>query len=477
MAKQQAMTAKAKTLEEVVQLAGPEPLTTKTWSLYVDTEEARGGRIVPRIIRQLSSVHDRPQHALFAGHTGCGKSTELVRVGTELSRYYDVLYCQVQDRYSLTTLDYRQLLFLCAQLLIEHAQKSGVHLEDDVVTSLLDWFDAQTVEEVKKKGYRVGLSGELGGKAEVGTPSLLGKMGLVLQAFLKMSGEIFSGGETQIKVLKHIEQRLDLLVRHMAVIVRIIENAIQPKRLLLILEGLDKVEDLEQARKLFIDHRPQLLSIPASVIFTCPIRLWYDAEGLQAYPVHYLLPMIPVTAPPKSLSLTDAAAQMKMTRGLQTLRLIIEARVDTRFNLIEPEALNYIIIKSGGVLRDLFTLLRESALEALLTGKTSIAESHARSAAHLLRNDYVNRLSPPARGGSAISFDDIKKALGTADEWPRRDADKTPAFKLLLQTLCILEYNGETWHNLHPLVHEYLLAKEAAEEERRHRREPELSRA
>ena len=39
---------RAKTLDDVIRLAGPEPLSKETWSLYVDTDEARGGRIVPR---------------------------------------------------------------------------------------------------------------------------------------------------------------------------------------------------------------------------------------------------------------------------------------------------------------------------------------------------------------------------------------------------------------------------------------------
>lgn len=208
------------------------------------------------------------------------------------------------------------------------------------------------------------------------------------------------------------------------------------------------------------------------MILTCPIRLWYDAEGLQAYPVRYLLPMVPVDPPPTSPSLSEIKAQRKATQGREVLKRIIDARIDPHSGLLEPEAVECLINKSGGVLRDLLYMLREAALSAILSQSPYIGLTHAEGAALLLRNDYANRLSPPGRGTPTIGFEDMKRALGAPTDWPRRDGEHTPAFKLLLQTLCILEYNGETWHNLHPLIRDYLLLKEAEEAERRRRLTP-----
>lgn len=448
---------KARDLEQVSLIAEPRPLSAETWDQYVQADAARGSSTVPKLIEKLKSAHGQgqPVRVIFAGHRGCGKSTELARVSHAVREQYAGEIVRVDDRYNLPSLDYRQLLFLCADVLMQYVLRNPgtFAISTDQLSVLNSWFDDETIKEVRTSGQK--FEGEAGANL-----SFLGAL------FARFSAKIFSGGETQRSVSVYIERRLDTLIQNMAILVRAIEAAIAPRRLLLILEGLDKIESLKQGRDLFIDQRSSLLSIPCSVVFTFPIRLWYEPDGaISGYDHRCLLPMIPVRAAPESVDLPPDEAESKAEEGRRTLRDIVLARVDEP--LIARDALDHLLARSGGVIRDLLYMLRDASLNARLSGRGQISLADAKAASRQLRNDYARYLS----AGSEIKVEDIRAVLGHPDDWPRREASSNVAFKVLLQSLCILEYNGDTWHDLHPLIREHLIITRADEERRQKRRD------
>ena len=452
---------KATQLSEISQFASPKPLDESTWHMWVDTEEARGSRAVLKLVEQLreASTQPDPIKALFAGHSGSGKSTELFRVKRAIEDLYDIVIARIGDRYSLPTVDYRQLLFFCASQLVEVGAQQGAIIEGrDEAENLLAWFDDRTKEEVQSGGHKLNI--EAGAKFNIFTA-----------LFARFSGRIYSGGETRETAVRHIESRLDQLRLNMQIIVKAIEAKLDGRKLLLVLEDLDKIEDRDQGRKLFFEHRLQLLDIPCSTVFTFPIALWYEQEaGVQGYPIRYLLPMIPVSSPPPEPSATEAVDQHKAETGRAILRQIIFQRLDESANLITPGALDYLIKYSGGVLRDLLFLLREAAIGARVKNHAGIDIDDAREAARFLRDEYANRLSPRTYGEAQVTLTDIDQILGNFADWPKRTADRPEAFKMLLQSLCILEYNGDRWFDLHPAVREYLGIRNAERKARKTRK-------
>lgn len=117
---------KATQLSEVSQFTSPKPLDESTWHMWVDTEEARGSGAVLRLVEQLRQAYAQPEpvKALFAGHSGSGKSTELFRVKRAVEDLYYVVIARIGNRYSLPTIDYRQLLFFCTERKAQKTRKA-----------------------------------------------------------------------------------------------------------------------------------------------------------------------------------------------------------------------------------------------------------------------------------------------------------------------------------------------------------------
>jgi hypothetical protein len=433
---------KAAQLSEISQFTNLKPLDEKTWYLWVNTEGARESGAVLRLVEQLRQAHTQPEpiKALFAGHSGSGKSTELFRVKRGIEDQYFTIIVRIGDRYALPTIDYRQLLFFCAAQLIEVGGQVGAVIKGrDEAKAIEEWFDKQTLEEIKSGGHK--LTVEAGAKFNVFTA-----------LFAKFSGNIYSGGETRETAVKHVESRLDQLRLNMQIIVRAIEEKLDGRKLLLILEDLDKIEDRKQGRELFFDHRLQLLDIPCHVVFTFPIALWYEQDAnVQGYPIRYLLPMIPISSAPLTAR-EDVTAQKKAEAGRKTLRQIVFHRLDESADLISSDALDYLITYSGGVLRDLLYMLREAAIGAKIKNHNRIELDDVQEISRLLRNEYANRLSPRPYGETPVTLEALEKTLGKTSDWPKRTADRPAAFSMLLQSLCILEYNGDQWFDLHPAV-------------------------
>lgn len=440
---------RARSLPELATVLRPEPLVDDTWEQWVDTDAARGNHTMRKVVLKFRAARDagRRIRMIFAGHRGAGKSTELGRVVRELTGSYLPVTVRVADRYNLPTLDYRQLMFCCAEVFVETAVAVDAQLSDEQVSRLTGWFDETLVEEVGRE--------EWGMQAEAGA-----RVGFLKALFARFHGRIFRGGEQLVRATRHIEERLDRLLEAMELVVEAIEAAIAPNRLLLILDDLDKLGSWERAHEIFVQHRLQLLSLPCSTVITFPVSLWYaPGRGPMAYGDRCLLPMISVAAPPGE----DPADGGKSVLGRSVLSEIVRRRLAVGSELIHPPAMELAVRLCGGIVRDLFQLLRDAGLEAQVAGREQVQEGDVRVAANALRGEYANRISPPA-DDTELRAADLYQLLDAPESWPRRHVEHSRGMSLLLDGLCVLEYNGETWYDLHPLVREHLLRRRQDEE-------------
>lgn len=74
---------------------------------------------------------------------------------------YRVCVASAADRYSLTTFDYKQLLFMVTDMLVEVASECDT-IEKRDLSAVKGWFDERHIKDTKRRGYSV--EAKAGGK-------------------------------------------------------------------------------------------------------------------------------------------------------------------------------------------------------------------------------------------------------------------------------------------------------------------------
>ena len=132
------------------------------------------------------------------------------------------------------------------------------------------------------------------------------------------------------------------------------------------------------------------------------------------------------------------------------MRTLAYQRVSS--DLIETEASDYLIAMSGGVMRELTTLLQMAFNEATVTRSSRLIRRHAEWAVAQVRSDYKRSLRREHYDQLRQVQQDkrIREVHRLRPE--EQAADREMELLDLLHNLSILEYNGEGWWDVHPIV-------------------------
>ena len=127
------------------------------------------------------------------------------------------------------------------------------------------------------------------------------------------------------------------------------------------------------------------------------------------------------------------------------MKQIVAKRVS--LELFTPEALEYIIDMSGGVIREFIRIIRDSAVRAISRRKTLIDKDIAVEVINGLKNSYQAQLSD----------EDYEVLLGI---YETKDIKRDERLVGLLHNLSVLEYkNGRSWCDINLIVRSILEEK------------------
>lgn len=432
---------KAQNIEEIADAFDGTPLVTPEdmRDFYIETMDARTGNPNKSPIFNLEKACRTPRERgamLLLGHRGCGKSTELNDMKLRLEKEgRQVIMIQCDERLPLENNPrFSDLLILMGEALYQTALNVGVSIAPDTLEMIQNFWTpvVRVTETVKEETVSVGAG------VEIATPPLLQvvtKLFAKLNSDLKFNDTVREKSETHIKgnyaqwrnVLRRLSDAIFQKVR---------------KQPVLIFEGLDHLEDLEEARNLFFSHADKLTNVSFPVIYTFPIALYYDrafASFQHSFQRFEVFPML-------KLETLDG---QPYPEGVQRLRDIVNRRVAE--GLIHPDALELMISKTGGSLRDLFKAIRDAAELASYRGyrtqdpNQTITPEDAEQALKDVQSDLTRRIEG-----------DEHKFLAEICAGKRREIGKSQTLLDMLQARTVLEYNGERWFNVHPLVADYL---------------------
>lgn len=398
---------------------------------FVETDAARGLNSALALSEFFLARIDEPQKVLFMGHRGSGKSTELHRFSKYIEDEYKVINFSIKEETDIRDLDYADLIFVILNILYREALKDNIPVNTHILDNLDHyWNDDKLIEKLKIEKANIETAGKIKG-------------GFWDYISFYVSGVLHTGTETKTVVRDHIKPRLSQLITGANDFIRDITTQYQKigKTPILIIEDLDKL-DLAIAETLFLKRTNVLTGFHLHTVFTFPIFLHYSSKfnEIESAFDHY-----------EMLSMMKVNHQDGVTpcvEGRTIIQEIIHKRADLA--LFHQEALEFIIVKSGGCLRHLFEMIQNAVLDTRIRNRNAdkIDLTGAQNAYQKLRNYFERTIS-------ADDLDALTQVFNSRDKKPMQN-DK---LKDMLNCMAVIEYNGVRWCNLHPAVEDMLREK------------------
>jgi hypothetical protein len=399
---------------------------------WVDFREIRGTDVQERLKRLLikpESAKGLFSHITFAGHRGCGKSTELSRVSEVLkeNRFF-VVYCLANEELDITDLEYSDLLLAASKVLVGDVGKQ-FPLDEKLLERMTNWFTEITEIDTTtvKKELELQTSAEAGAKVPF-LASVLAKV----TALIKGTEE--SRKEIRQKVLKSPDQLIFSVNQILDECHRAIQAGGPYDELLLIFDNLDRYPP-DTVHKVLIEQADNLKRLRCNIIYTVPISLIYEPrrEALPDVFKNVVLPMIKIRGKDQPWSQT-------FPLGIEKLTEVFKQRIDIDKVFSHGKLVEKLVLKSGGSLRELMRLIQEACLETM---GDRIDEAAAEKAIVNVRAE-LTRPMPQTYFAELAKIHKSKQTDNTLDQ------------RSILFYRYALEYNGDRWVDVHPLIYDML---------------------
>lgn len=371
----------------------------------------------------------RNAHILL-GHRGCGKSTELHNLKKRFEGVGQLVQVvDIETEGDIFQVNCWDIMLMITEGLCEIAKNSDLHIPDKTLKAVFDYLK-KDVAQIEESNGSKSIGVEVG--AEARTPSLLN----VLKVFASIKSEMKVSSSMRTIITETMERRASEWIGYIMEISGWIIDGMSGKQPVLIFENIDKIQPPEKAFDIFCYS--VLAQMPFPVIYTFPISLYYDPRFSSIKDIFkpHILPMIKVSNIDRSENID----------GINIIRDIIELRAD--INLFDDNALIMLIKQTGGVLRDLFICITSAARRASRRGANKIEEEDAKRVLTELKSELTRQ----------ITRSDYPMLANIYNNQKYKEQIEDVQFLLKkMQALVVLEYNGDRWHELHPLIAQFLI--------------------
>lgn len=382
-----------------------------------------------------------PPVAFFSGHRGSGKSSLLARLLQHCHSNYFVVYYDIEYNLEKDKANQIDLLYLLGAAIHKIGDEAGVKPDPNNLKALHDSIYTLTdtfKEKPKDESFDiVELLKNLVvfGAGMVGSP-----VGAKLAEALLKPFKITSGVSEETAKSHTIEPQVQNIVNNVNLIIADVQ-AKAKKPLLVIVDGLDKINDETQAKLIFLKSR-SLRGPRCRLIYTVPMMIQSMPEFLpiEEECKSYTLPNVKLFS---RLDITHTH-----TAGYDTLREVVRTRLETvpiaAGDLFENDVVEYLILKSGGVMRWFISLVRDACALSRRRSLDKVDMTVAKQVVASRVADLTGKLTIERK----TILQSVHENKATSDN---------PLCYMLLQSLFILAYrNDETWFDAHPLLWDYI---------------------
>jgi Cdc6-like AAA superfamily ATPase len=413
---------KASTIKEIFNIFDPQKYLeydTKDYyePIYKDFTDDLNDRL---------ELSDSQETIFIAGQSGNGKSSALQLFSTnypDLNNYYDIKVLNARDVFDRKDIDVADVLLMIAFTIVqEHDELKEEFLD------ILETMRKKKLEELEEIVEVV--SNEIVSEKTNKLHSF--KVNLGLAKFTLDFQDTFKMDNQNKKVIRELVKlkKKDFITKINEVIEKYKRDVLKSqKRLLLIIDDIEKIKDSDH---IFSDEISTILQIQCSKIITMPIHLKRSSTfaGYDAKEISFKL---------------KTKEDEPIEENISKLMNIISARLEDN-SIIQVDAKRLIAQKSGGNLRQLIKIVKESALKAHRNKSEIISLYDVENAIRDIKKDY-----------SSASME-IKQFLDyiKVNKLPQ-DFETESIKKLKIATnesLIFAYYNGDIWYDLNPIITE-----------------------
>jgi energy-coupling factor transporter ATP-binding protein EcfA2 len=378
-------------------------------------------------------VDDAPPggKVIFAGHRGCGKSTLLAKFGKRMMQQgYFVVFFSIADVVEMSAVDHINILYSIAVQLLSKSTERQVPIPEKDKKQILNWL-ATT-------------------RTETATRDLTAEVGVGGDVLKLVSTKLKTESSFREEIKRTYERRVSDLVENVDRVARCVRDATK-KEVLVIIDDLDKL-DLTLVEEIYKNNINALFQPNLRIVFTIPISVIRDIElrtilqTASGSPVQQL----EVAKFYNRIDRHDPNATPNLAK-VEVFTQVLRKRIAE--DLIEPETARKIILRSGGVIRELVRLARACCSQCLLLIRMEPDRQDVR-----INDEILEAALRDLRNEFAASLGTSRYQILTTTY---RDAEpeeiNDPEFLLLLHGLYVLEYrNDDVWYDVHPIVRELL---------------------
>ena len=391
-----------------------EPLKTEAEFEDFYVERPQGAPSPIEELKDRIENSDSAKKYLFLGFRGCGKSTELNRLSRFLDKDRFIIVSYSIRELDLSDFDFKDFFASMALKIYDTAEIEHIELQSDIKEDFRDFMlrITRVSEEDITKLRESGIS--------------FSKL-----IHLKLGSE----AKTREYVRKELETRISDLIQKLNWLTMEVETK-TAKRIVVIVDDLDKLARVEQAEDFFYKNYGLLIQPKCFVIYTFPIPLTFNPyyENVRhAFDDDIVLSQLPVRSKDRT---------RKNEKNVNFYKRIVERRMD--LSLIEETALEDAILSTGKT-SEFISVMRDAAIKAYRNEKAKITEEEVERALEKLRRTYDRTLTEAHKA----------RLLEIYDKQEARDSDvEDSTSRDLLFSLTAVEYEDEEgrWCDVNPLL-------------------------
>jgi len=399
-----------------------------------------GTEILEELDRLVEDCSPDNNKIIFTGHRGSGKSTLLAQFCQNTQNRYFVVFFSISDVIEMSDVNHVTILFAMAVKLMEAAEERHIRIGSKTKEAFYQWFSKHT----RTEGSSVDSSIELETSGGAGLNALFVKFFAKLKATLKANSVI------REEITTEYSRRISDLVDRINDIASAIEAGCG-QEIMVVIDDLDKL-DLEIVDRVYRNNISALFQPQFRIIYTIPMAATRDMSLrgiIQNATSIKIQSMWATKLFPRGEDRVPNASPV--AEAVKLFEEILYKRIPKQ--LIEPEATQMMIVKSGGALREFIRLASQCCGLCLMQLRRTPDKQDLIITSEILKNaikEYRINLTEPLGQNRYQILVEVYENYSPKDG---RDQD----FLDLLHTLYILEYrNDDLWFGVHPVVQEIL---------------------